>query len=120
MRHCGAVGRDAPRWCEWGLVAACRPRDILGGGRAQARLSCPRREQPHGLQDSLEVGLDAALDYLEHLHFEADAVEYLRSLHLFDESFLSLLSTLRFTGECARFDSFEDESYGYDHHEAAE
>ncbi len=33
------------------------------------------------------------------LHFEADALEYLRSLDLFDESFLSLLSTLRFTGD---------------------
>ena len=47
----------------------------------------------------VSCGLDAALDYLEHLHFEADAIEYLRSLHLFDESFLSLLSTLRFTGD---------------------
>jgi len=47
----------------------------------------------------VSCGLDAALDYLEHLHFEAGAVEYLRSLHLFDDSFLSLLSTLRFTGD---------------------
>ncbi len=47
----------------------------------------------------VSCGLDAALDYLEHLRFEADAIEYLRSLHLFDESFLSLLSTLRFTGD---------------------
>jgi nicotinate phosphoribosyltransferase len=43
--------------------------------------------------------LDPALDYLELFHFGADALDYVRSLDLFDESFLSLLSTLRFTGE---------------------
>jgi nicotinate phosphoribosyltransferase len=47
----------------------------------------------------VSCGLDSALDYLEHLHFDDVAVDYLRSLDLFDESFLSLLSTLRFTGE---------------------
>ncbi|HKH25991.1 MAG TPA: nicotinate phosphoribosyltransferase [Acidimicrobiia bacterium] len=47
----------------------------------------------------VSCGLDPALDYLERLHFDDDAVAYLRSLDLFDESFLSLLSTLRFTGE---------------------
>jgi nicotinate phosphoribosyltransferase len=47
----------------------------------------------------VSCGLDPALDYLERLHFDAAALDYLRSLDLFDESFLSLLSTLRFTGE---------------------
>jgi nicotinate phosphoribosyltransferase len=44
-------------------------------------------------------GLDQALDYLERLHFDDTALEYLDSLGLFDESFLSLLASLRFTGE---------------------
>jgi nicotinate phosphoribosyltransferase len=44
-------------------------------------------------------GLETALDYLEKLHFDDDAVAYLRSLDLFDESFLSRLADLRFTGE---------------------
>jgi nicotinate phosphoribosyltransferase len=44
-------------------------------------------------------GLETALDYLEKLHFDDDALAYLRSLELFDESFLSRLADLRFTGD---------------------
>jgi nicotinate phosphoribosyltransferase len=47
----------------------------------------------------VSCGLDAALDYLENLHFDDDAVAYLRSLEMFDESFLARLRSLRFTGE---------------------
>jgi nicotinate phosphoribosyltransferase len=47
----------------------------------------------------VSCGLDPALDYLERLHFDDRALQYLGSLELFDESFLSLLSSLRFTGE---------------------
>jgi len=44
-------------------------------------------------------GLEQALDYLERLHFDDTALEYLASLDMFDESFLSMLESLRFTGE---------------------
>jgi nicotinate phosphoribosyltransferase len=44
-------------------------------------------------------GLEQALDYLENLHFDDEAIAYLRSLDLFDEDFLSHLSGLRFTGD---------------------
>jgi nicotinate phosphoribosyltransferase len=47
----------------------------------------------------VSCGLDTALDYLENLHFDDAALDYLGSLDLFDESFLSMLSDLRFTGE---------------------
>ena len=47
----------------------------------------------------VSCGLDAALDYLERLQFDDTALDYLRSLDLFEESFLSMLSELRFTGE---------------------
>ena len=57
------------------------------------------RDLPPGRGYLVSCGLDAALDYLERLHFDDAAVEYLGSLGVFDESFLSLLSTLRFTGE---------------------
>jgi len=57
------------------------------------------RHLPPGRGYLVSCGLDPALEYLEALHFEAGALDYLRSLDLFDESFLSLLSTLRFTGE---------------------
>jgi len=47
----------------------------------------------------VSCGLDTALDYLERLRFDDTALNYLASLDLFDESFLSMLSGLRFTGE---------------------
>jgi nicotinate phosphoribosyltransferase len=47
----------------------------------------------------VSCGLDSALDYLERLHFDDGALDYLGSLDLFDESFLSQLASLRFTGE---------------------
>jgi nicotinate phosphoribosyltransferase len=57
------------------------------------------RHLPPGRGYLVSCGLDPALEYLERLHFGPDALDYLRSLELFDESFVSLLSTLRFTGE---------------------
>lgn len=57
------------------------------------------RHLPPGRGYLVSCGLDSALGYLEGLRFDADAIDYLRSLDLFDESFLALLSTLRFTGE---------------------
>src|SRR5262249_34483592 len=47
----------------------------------------------------VSCGLDPALDYLEELHFGRETLDYLGSLGLFDDSFLSQLATLRFTGE---------------------
>ena len=45
------------------------------------------------------AGLDSVIDYINNLHFGEYDLAYLRSLNLFDEEFLSYLSTLRFTGE---------------------
>jgi nicotinate phosphoribosyltransferase len=47
----------------------------------------------------VSCGLDTALDYLEKLHFDDESLGYLRSLELFDESFLMRLGGMRFTGE---------------------
>jgi nicotinate phosphoribosyltransferase len=47
----------------------------------------------------VSCGLDTALDYLEQLHFDDEALEYLQSLKLFDDSFLARLAGLRFSGE---------------------
>jgi len=57
------------------------------------------RDLPPGRGYLVSCGLDAALDYLERLQFDDTALDYLGSLDLFDESFLSMLSDLRFTGE---------------------
>lgn len=44
-------------------------------------------------------GLDSVLSYLETLSFAPEDLDYLRSLGLFSEAFLSRLETLRFTGD---------------------
>lgn len=43
-------------------------------------------------------GLDTVLDYLEHLAFTRDSIDYLRSLKQFSEPFLEWLGEFRFTG----------------------
>jgi len=45
------------------------------------------------------AGLERLLEFLEEFRFDAQALEYLDSLKLFNSEFLHFLSTLRFTGE---------------------
>ncbi len=45
---------------------------------------------------ALMGGLEQLISYLKNLHFEADDIEYLRSLGLFSEEFLAYLSTFEF------------------------
>lgn len=46
------------------------------------------------------AGLEQAIDYIQNLRFDADDIEYLRSLNLFDEEFLSMLGDdFKFTGD---------------------
>ncbi len=45
------------------------------------------------------AGLEQILDYIEDMHFDADDIDYLRSLGLFGEEFLDFLSRYRFTGD---------------------
>ena len=46
---------------------------------------------------AIAAGLEQALDYLNNLHFEKEDIDYLRSLNLFDEEFLSYLANFRFS-----------------------
>ena len=48
---------------------------------------------------SLAAGLEQAMDYLLHWRFDDEDIEYLRSLHLFDEDFLAYLKDMKFTGD---------------------
>lgn len=48
---------------------------------------------------SVAAGLEQALDYILNIRFEKEDIEYLRSLHLFDEQFLTYLKDFRFTGD---------------------
>lgn len=57
------------------------------------------RVLPIGRNFLVAAGLEQALDYLELLQFTPDDIDYLRSLRLFDNGYLELLSSLRFTGD---------------------
>ena len=48
---------------------------------------------------SIAAGLQDAVKYLLNWRFDDDDIEYLRSLRLFDEGFLSYLKNMRFTGD---------------------
>ena len=48
---------------------------------------------------SIAAGLEQAMDYLLHWHFDDEDIAYLRSLKLFDEGFLDYLKNMRFTGD---------------------
>ncbi|GAB4324451.1 MAG: nicotinate phosphoribosyltransferase [Dehalococcoidia bacterium] len=57
------------------------------------------RSLPKDRNYLVACGLDDALRYLEHFAFDDGALDYLRSLEIFDERFLRFLRQLRFTGE---------------------
>jgi nicotinate phosphoribosyltransferase len=48
---------------------------------------------------SIAAGLEQAMDYLLGWRFDEEDIEYLRSLHLFDEDFLAYLKDMQFTGD---------------------
>lgn len=57
------------------------------------------RELPEQRSFLVAAGLDEVLHFLEELHFDAAALDYLASLDRFDPAFLSLLGDLRFDGD---------------------
>jgi nicotinate phosphoribosyltransferase len=72
---------------------------VARGMEAPATFDLFIRSLPESRSFLVASGLADALDYLEALHFDDDAVDYLSSLGRFDEPFLERLRTLRFTGE---------------------
>ena len=48
---------------------------------------------------AVAAGLEQAIEYVQNLRFNEDDIAYLRSLNIFDESFLSYLRNFRFTGD---------------------
>ncbi len=57
------------------------------------------RENPSGGGYAICAGLEQLMDYIKNLRFSADDIEYLRSLKVFEEDFLSYLKDFRFTGD---------------------
>ena len=57
------------------------------------------RHNPCGNGYSVCAGLDQVIDYIKNLNFTYEDVDYLRSLHIFDDDFLQYLSGFHFTGD---------------------
>ncbi|MFV0393670.1 MAG: nicotinate phosphoribosyltransferase [Coprobacillaceae bacterium] len=56
------------------------------------------RKNPDNGGFSIFAGLQQLIECIDHLHFSDGDIEYLRSLHKFDEEFLTYLSDFHFTG----------------------
>ncbi|MDY5775030.1 MAG: nicotinate phosphoribosyltransferase, partial [Lachnospiraceae bacterium] len=57
------------------------------------------RDNPCGGGFAICAGLEQMIEYIENLKFSQEDVEYLRSLHIFEEDFLEYLSNFHFTGD---------------------
>ena len=57
------------------------------------------RRNPDGNGFSISCGLEQIIEYIENLHFGKEEINYLASLHMFDDDFLDYLRDFRFTGD---------------------
>ena len=57
------------------------------------------RTNPCGGGFAVCAGLEQMIEYIENLTFSESDIEYLRSLHIFEEDFLEYLSKFHFTGD---------------------
>ena len=57
------------------------------------------RNNPCGNGFAIAAGLDQMIDYIKNLRFEKDDLDYLRSLEIFDNEFLSYLADFHFSGD---------------------
>ena len=57
------------------------------------------RNNPCGGAFAITAGLEQMIEYIENLRFTKEDIDYLRSLHIFEEDFLEYLSTFHFTGD---------------------
>ena len=57
------------------------------------------RSNPSGSSFSIAAGLEQVIDYINHLSFSEDDIQYLKNLSLFHDDFLNYLSDFRFSGD---------------------
>ena len=57
------------------------------------------RVNPCGGSFAITAGLEQMIEYIENLHFSDKDIEYLRSLHIFEDDFLEYLRSFHFTGD---------------------
>lgn len=56
------------------------------------------RRNPDGGGFAIFAGLEQVADYVEHLHFTDEDIEFLRAQNMFEEEFLKYLRNFKFTG----------------------
>lgn len=56
------------------------------------------RSNPNGGGYAISAGLEQLINYIKELHFAPQDIEYLSSLHIFDQDFLDYLANFRFSG----------------------
>ena len=61
------------------------------------------RQNPDHGGFAIFAGLEQIVDYLENMHFDAEDIEYFRSLGIFSEGFLNYLKDYRFHGDVYAF-----------------
>lgn len=57
------------------------------------------RKNPCGGAYAVCAGLEQVIEYVRDLHFSLDDIDYLRSLHIFNDDFLEYLRGFHFTGD---------------------
>ncbi len=57
------------------------------------------RQNPCGNGFAIAAGLEQVITYIQNIHFSQEDIDYLRSLNMFDEDFLTALRNFRFRGD---------------------
>jgi len=57
------------------------------------------RKNPSGSGYAIACGLEQVIDYIKNLKFSYEEIDYLRSLKIFEEDFLTYLSSFHFSGD---------------------
>ena len=57
------------------------------------------RKNPMDSGYAIAAGLEEVIDYIKNLNFSQEDLDYLRSLHIFDEEFLNYLENFKFSGD---------------------
>ena len=69
------------------------------GNRDVAVFDAFYRSNPCGGGYAICAGLEQLIEYIEHLHFSEEDINYLRGLNIFDEDFLEYLKDFHFSGD---------------------
>lgn len=72
---------------------------LLGKSTQKANFDYFFRKIPENGGFCVAAGLEQLIDYIENIHFSAQDLEYLESLHLFPPQVLDYFKNLRFTGD---------------------